>query len=185
MRLLFLSYSPLLIPCGVLKARMHCLFIGKHPCKRQEAPIGVASSIKLVPNIVDFGSTNCCLAGFTFSYLKTFDDLIKSSPLIICDFSIISILVIFMLLTFLLSYKMICTIRTCQCWLVWSKHLLGFSLCEHSPLPNVKPARQQLGTNSMPVATPIGSSCLLHGCLPINRQCIQALSTPQEIRRGE
>jgi hypothetical protein len=89
---------------------MHCLFIGKHPCKRQEAPIGVASGTELVPNIVDFGSTNCWPAGFTFSHLKTFDDLIKSSPLIICDSSI---LVIFMLLTFLLGYKRICIIRTC------------------------------------------------------------------------
>jgi len=92
---------------------MHYLFIGKHPCKRQEAPIGVASETELVPNIVDFGSTNYWPAGFTFSHLKTFDDLIKFSPLIICDSSILSILVIFMLLTFLLGYKRICTIRTC------------------------------------------------------------------------
>jgi len=32
-----------------------------------------------------------------------------------------------------------------------------------------------LGTNSVPLAAPIGAPCLLHGCLPINRQCIQAL----------
>ena len=36
----------------------------------------------------------------------------------------------------------------------------------------------------MPLAAPIGASCLLHECLPINRQCIQALSASQE-RRGE
>jgi hypothetical protein len=111
--LLFLSYSPLLLSCGVLKVWMHCLFIGNHPCKRQEAPIGAASGIELVPNIVDLGSTNCCPTGFTFSHLKTFDDLIKTSPLIICDSSILSILVIFMLLTILLGHKRICTIRTC------------------------------------------------------------------------
>jgi len=31
-----------------------------------------------------------------------------------------------------------------------------------------------LGTNSMPLAAPIGAPCPLLGCLPINRQCIQA-----------
>jgi hypothetical protein len=145
-----------------------------------------------VPNIVDFGSTNCYLADFIFSHLKTFDDLIKYSPLIICDFSILSILVIFMLLTFLLGHKRICTICTCQCLLIWSKHLLGFPLCEHSPLQKVKPAGQQLvlpkstmlGTNSVPLVAPIASSCLLHGCLPINKQCIQTLKyTTREKKR--
>ena len=34
-------------------------------CKRQKAPIGAASGTELVPNIVDFGSTNCCQASFT------------------------------------------------------------------------------------------------------------------------
>jgi hypothetical protein len=35
--LLFLSYSPLLFSCGAITAWMHCLFIGKHPCKKQVA----------------------------------------------------------------------------------------------------------------------------------------------------
>jgi len=47
--------------------------------------------------------------------LEDFDDLIKSSHLIIYDSSIISILAIFMLLTFLLGHKKICTIYTYQC----------------------------------------------------------------------
>ena len=67
---------------------------------------------------------------------EDFDDLIKSSHLIICDSSILSILVIFMLLKFLLCHKRICTIYTYQYWLVWSKHLLGFSLCEPSENPH-------------------------------------------------
>ena len=64
--LLSLSSSSPLLFCDALKAWMHCLFIGKHPCKRQEAPIGAASGTELVPNIVDFGSTNCCPTGFTY-----------------------------------------------------------------------------------------------------------------------
>jgi hypothetical protein len=57
---------------------------------------------------------------------------------------------------------------------------------------NVKPAGQQLvlpkstmlGTNSVLLATPIGASCLLHGCLPINMQCIQTLKyTTREKKR--
>jgi len=48
----------------------------------------------------------------------------------------------------------------------------------------VLPKSTMLGTNSVPLAAPIGASCLLHGCLPINRQCIQALSASQK-RRGE
>jgi hypothetical protein len=68
--------------------------------------------------------------------LEDFNDLIKSSHLIICDSYILFILVIFMLLTFLLGHKRICTICTFQCWLVWSKHLLGFSSCESSENPH-------------------------------------------------
>jgi hypothetical protein len=93
-------------------AWMHCLFIGKHPCKRQGAPIGAASGTELVPNIVDFANNASWLHILP---LEDFDDLIKSSHLIICDSSILSILVIFMLLTFLLGHKRICTICTCQC----------------------------------------------------------------------
>jgi hypothetical protein len=48
--------------------------------------------------------------------LEDFDDLIKSSHLIICDSSsILSILAIFMLLTFLLGHKRIYTMYTYQC----------------------------------------------------------------------
>jgi hypothetical protein len=104
-------------------AWMHCLFIGKHPCKRQGTPIGAASGTELVPNIVDFANNASWLHILP---LEDFDDLIKSSHLITCDSSILSILVIFMLLTFLLGHKRICTICICQCWLVWLKHLLGF-----------------------------------------------------------
>jgi hypothetical protein len=62
----------------------------------------------------------------------------------------------------------------------------------------VKPVGQQLvlpkstmvGTNSVPLATPIGASCLLHGCLPINKQCIQTLKytireKKMRIRKGK
>jgi hypothetical protein len=83
--------------------------------------------------------------------LEYFDDLIKSSHLIICDSSILSILAIFMLLTFLLGHKRICTICTCQCWLVWLKHLLGFSLCEPSENPHfhLPPLREQSDTEHL------------------------------------
>jgi len=104
-------------------AWMHCLFICKHPCKRQGTPIGAASGTELVPNIVDFANNASWLHILS---LEDFDDLIKSSHLITCDSFILSILVIFMLLTFLLGHKRICTICICQCWLVWLKHLLGF-----------------------------------------------------------
>jgi len=61
------------------------------------------------PTIVDLGGWLCILP------LEDFDDLIKSSHMIIYDSSILSILAIFMLLTFLLGHKRICTIYTCQC----------------------------------------------------------------------
>jgi len=40
-----------------------------------------------------------------------------------------------------------------------------------------------LGTNSVPLAAPIDASCLLHGCLPINKQCIKALIAPQDRKK--
>ena len=97
------------------------------------------------PTIVDLGGWLHILP------LKDFNDLIKSSHMIICDSSILYILVIFMLLTFLLGHKRICTIRTCQCWLVWSKHLLGFSLCEPSENPHfhLPPLREQSDTEHL------------------------------------
>jgi len=109
---LTLLFSFISILCCIYNAWMHCLFIGKHPCKRQGAPIGAASGTELLPNIVDFANNASWLHILP---LEDFDDLIKSSHLIIRDSSTLSVLVIFMLLMFLLGYKRICTIYTCQC----------------------------------------------------------------------
>jgi hypothetical protein len=61
------------------------------------------------PTIVDLGGWLHILP------LEDFDDLIKSSHMIICDPFILFILAIFMLLTFQLGHKRIYTIYTCQC----------------------------------------------------------------------
>jgi hypothetical protein len=42
-----------------------------------------------------------------------------------------------------------------------------------------------LGTNSVPLAAPIGAPCPLLGCLPINRQCIQAYLAHHKREREE
>ena len=84
-------------------AWMHCLFIGKHPCKSKWQSWPSWQMAKWPTNYL------------YILPLEDFDDLIKSSHLIICDSSILSILAIFMLLTFLLGYKRICTIYTYQC----------------------------------------------------------------------
>jgi len=46
-----------------------------------------------------------------------------------------------------------------------------------------------MGTNSVPLAAPIGATCLAlsfarqrQGCLPINRQCILAIKSHQKER---
>jgi len=47
----------------------------------------------------------------------------------------------------------------------------------------VLPKSTMLDTDSMPLAAPISASCLLHGCLLINRQCIQASIAPKERKK--
>jgi hypothetical protein len=83
-------------------------------CKRQEHQLVLQVALNWCPTLL----TLAALIGASWLHilpLEDFDDLIKSSHLIIYDSSISFILVIFMLLTFLLGHKKICTICACQC----------------------------------------------------------------------
>ena len=119
-------------------------------CKRQEHQL----VLQVAPNWCPTLLTLVAPIGASWLHilpLEDFDDLIKSSHLIIYDSSISFILVIFMLLTFLLGHKRICTICTCQCWLVWSKYLLGFPSYEPSENPHfhLPPLREQSNTEHL------------------------------------